>query len=68
MELTTDRLFLREWEEADAARLFALASDPEIGPAAGWKPHTSEEESLHIIRTVLRCRRRTRLCEKKIIF
>ena len=54
MELTTDRLFLREWEEADAARLFALASDPEIGPAAGWKPHTSEEESLHIIRTVLK--------------
>ena len=54
MELTTDRLFLREWEETDAARLFALASDPEIGPAAGWKPHTSEEESLHIIRTVLK--------------
>ena len=25
MELTTDRLFLREWEETDAARLFALA-------------------------------------------
>ena len=54
MELITDRLLLREWEDSDAARLFSLASDPEIGPAAGWMPHTSEEESLSIIRTVLK--------------
>ena len=32
--------------------LYPLASDPEVGQRAGWPPHTSEQESLHIIRTV----------------
>lgn len=54
MEITTKRLILRAWEESDAADLFALASDPQIGPAAGWPPHKSVEDSLRIIRTVFR--------------
>lgn len=51
--LETKRLLLRPWEEDDAAELYRLASDPEIGPAAGWAPHTSVEDSLAVIRTVL---------------
>jgi RimJ/RimL family protein N-acetyltransferase len=31
MEMTTKRLILRSWEENDAADLYALASDPQIG-------------------------------------
>ena len=50
--LLTPRLRLRAWTEADAADLFALASDPEVGPRAGWPPHTSLDESLGVIRTV----------------
>ena len=50
--LLTPRLRLRDWTEADAADLFALASDPEVGPRAGWPPHTSLDESLGVIRTV----------------
>ena len=52
--IETERLVLRTWEDADAAALFALASDPEIGPRAGWPPHASEAESLETIRNVLR--------------
>ena len=52
MNLETERLLLRPWEERDAAALYALASDPDIGPRCGWKPHESEAESAEIIRTV----------------
>ena len=34
------------------AVMFKSASDPEVGPRAGWPPHQSEAESLEIIRTV----------------
>ena len=50
--LETNRLTLRPWREDDAAVLFKWASDPDVGPRAGWPPHKSEEESLEIIRTV----------------
>ena len=46
MVLQTERLVMRHWEEADAANLFKYASDPEVGPAAGWPAHTSIEDSL----------------------
>ncbi|HBX90035.1 GNAT family N-acetyltransferase [Alistipes sp.] len=50
--IETERLLLRPWRETDAAALFRYAADPDIGPAAGWPPHTSVENSLEIIRTV----------------
>ena len=53
MMLETERLILRQWRESDAEDLFELAKDPKIGPAAGWQPHTSVENSREIIRTVL---------------
>ena len=49
----TERLRLRPWREDDAAALYRWASDPEIGPAAGWLPHTSEADSLRVLREVL---------------
>ena len=51
MIIKTERLILRPWEESDAGDLFRYASDPDIGPAAGWPAHKSEEESLEIIKT-----------------
>lgn len=50
MELITDRLRLRPWEDSDAARLYELAKDPAVGPAAGWPIHKSVEESLQVIK------------------
>jgi RimJ/RimL family protein N-acetyltransferase len=50
--METERLILRQWRESDAEALFKYASDPDVGPRAGWPPHKSVEESLQIIRTV----------------
>ena len=50
--IETKRLSFRPWREADAEGLFRLASDPDVGPRAGWPPHKSVEESLEIINTV----------------
>ena len=50
--MQTERILLRPWREDDAKALFKYASDPEVGPRAGWPPHKSVEESLEIIRTV----------------
>ena len=52
MAIETERLTLRPWRDEDAAALFGLASDPAVGPAAGWPPHRSVDESREIIRTV----------------
>lgn len=50
--METARLILRPWQEADAEALFKYASDPAVGPIAGWPPHVSVEYSLEIIHTV----------------
>lgn len=53
MTFETKRLILRPWREDDAESLYKYASDPEVGPKAGWPPHTSVEDSRQIIRQVL---------------
>lgn len=50
--METERIILRPWRESDAESLFKYASDPELGPRAGWLPHKSVEESREIIRTI----------------
>ena len=50
--METDRILLRPWLESDAESLYKYASDPQVGPRAGWPLHGSVEESLGIIRTV----------------
>ena len=52
--METDRILLRPWRDDDAEVLYKYASDPEVGPRAGWPPHKSVEESLEIIRTIFR--------------
>ena len=49
----TERLTLRSWKESDAEMLYRYACNPNIGPIAGWPPHTSVENSREIIKTVL---------------
>ena len=53
MVLETERLILRPWLDSDAQELYKYAKDPTVGPIAGWPIHTSEENSLEIIRGVL---------------
>ena len=53
MRIETERLVLRPWREDDASALYEYASDPAVGPAAGWPAHKSTEDSLNILRTIL---------------
>lgn len=53
MLLETERLILRPWEETDAEELYKYAKDPQVGPIAGWPPHTSVQNSREIIQKVL---------------
>ncbi len=53
MIFETERLILRPWQESDADDLYRYASDPQVGPIAGWPVHTSVENSLEIIKGVL---------------
>lgn len=43
--IETERLILDKWSKKDAKDLFEYARTPNVGPAAGWKPHESVAES-----------------------
>ena len=51
--METERLILRPWTDEDAETLFLFASDKDVGPAAGWRPHGSVGESREIIKRIL---------------
>ena len=63
--LQTKRLILRPWREEDAQNLYEYAKDEEVGPPAGWQPHTSVENSCEIIRTVLSAPETYAVCLKE---
>ena len=65
MILETERLILRPWCERDAEDLYTYAGDSEVGPPAGWPPHTSVENSREIIRTVLSAPETYAVCLKE---
>jgi [ribosomal protein S5]-alanine N-acetyltransferase len=48
--MQTTRLTIRRFTLNDQQDVFAYAKDPDVGPLAGWRPHRSEKESLHIIK------------------
>lgn len=53
MILETERLILRRWRASDAEKLYQYASNPDVGPIAGWPPHQSVKESSDVIQNVL---------------
>ena len=55
-EIKTERLILTPWtlSEDDIMGLYRYASDPQVGPNAGWKPHESPAESAEIIKNIFR--------------
>ena len=65
MMLETERLILRRWEDSDAEEMYKYASDPDVGPIAGWPPHQSVDESLDVIRNVLNGKEAYALCLKE---
>jgi RimJ/RimL family protein N-acetyltransferase len=65
MIFETSRLILRPWSEDDAENLYKYACDPDVGPPAGWPPHTSVENSREIIRSVLSAQETYAVCLKE---
>lgn len=62
--LETERLILRRWKYSDAEDLYKYASDPEVGPIAGWPAHQSLDESRDVIKNVLNGKEAYALCLK----
>jgi RimJ/RimL family protein N-acetyltransferase len=54
MVFQTDRLRLRPIRLSDAEAMFSYAQLKDIGPKAGWSPHTSIEETKVIIKSMLK--------------
>ena len=65
MVLETERLILRRWKESDAEDLYSYASNPDVGPIAGWPPHQSIEESLDVIQHVFSGEEAYAICLKE---
>ena len=51
--LESERLLLRPWKESDAEALYEYARTPNVGPAAGWKPHASIDETRVILKSFM---------------
>ena len=49
MLLQTDRLILRNFNINDLDDFFEYAKAEEVGPNAGWAPHSTKEETLNIL-------------------
>ena len=54
--LTTERLVLRAFEDADAEPLFAHASNPNVTRFTLWDHHKTIDETLAFVRDYARCR------------
>ena len=63
--METERLILRPWNENDAEDLYKYASDPDVGPIAGWPAHQSIEESRDVIKNVLNGKEAYAVCLKE---
>ena len=63
--LKTERLLLRRWNEDDAEDLYKYASDPDVGPIAGWPAHQSVDESREVIRNVFSGKEAYVICLKE---
>lgn len=49
IRIETPRLLLRAWKQSDLADFYEYASVPDVGERAGWKHHSSIEESQRIL-------------------
>lgn len=65
MTLETERLILRPWSDSDAEDLYEYAKNQKVGPVAGWPVHTSVENSLEIIKSVLAVSETYAVCLKE---
>lgn len=51
--IETERLILRGWQLEDLNDFYEYANDPNVGPMAGWEPHSSKEVSLNVLKSFI---------------
>lgn len=51
--IETKRLRLRPFKDSDAWDLYEQAKSPDVGPIAGWPPHSDVENSRAVIEQIL---------------
>lgn len=51
--IKTERLILRGWQLEDLDDLYEYAKNPNVGPMAGWEPHSSKEVSLNALKSFI---------------
>lgn len=51
--LETERLILRQWEPSDLNDFYEYACNPDVGPNAGWEPHTSKDVTMKILQSFI---------------
>ncbi len=60
MRLTTERLILRDFVEADWPALHAVESRPEVARYQGFSPRTEEESRAYVMGSIVSARERPR--------
>ena len=51
--IETERLILRGWQLDDLDDFYEYAKNPNVGPMAGWEPHSSKEVSTNILKSFI---------------
>lgn len=51
--LETERLILRGWRPEDLEDLYEYAKNPEVGPMAGWAPHSDRMQTLEALKAYM---------------
>lgn len=51
--IETNRIILRGWALNDVDDFFEYAKNPNVGPNAGWGPHTDKQISLNILNSFI---------------
>ena len=49
----TERLIVRNWQLDDLDDYYEYAKKPNVGSMAGWKPHSSKDESLNHLKSFI---------------
>ena len=65
VRIETERLILREWCLDDLDDFFEYASNPKVGPMAGWLPHQNKDDTLAILKRFIEGKRTFALVYKE---